>query len=116
MKSEDQLDELLNRARPPEAPGWFTAKVMARIRREREASAWQFPVFVWSRRLALAGCAAALMLAVASVYWIAPEADNLPLTAEISEEALQQEAVFTALDELTNHEEEYWLWSEENLF
>lgn len=104
---KETLDKLLNRQPPPETPPWFVVKVMARIRRERSEREEKaaFPLFAWSKKIVLAGCAAALVLTASWMYF-----------EEKKSASLEQEAVFTALAAFEGYQEENMLWTEEELF
>ena len=95
---QDSLDKLLDRVQPPQAPAWFEAKVLARLRREQEAG--KAPL-QWLRWTAAAG-AMALFAALAVLH--------TPRHATVKEAE-----VFAALAAFENYQEEQTLWIGEEL-
>lgn len=93
-----ELERLLAKAPPPQAPAWFTAKTLARLRQERAEdrrtfSAWMKWRWVWA-----AGAAAVV---AGWVLWNKPEPSN----------QISDAMVFAALDALVEQDEENRWWA-----
>jgi hypothetical protein len=91
-----ELDDLFKKSPLPQAPAWFEAKTLARLRREK--TAFVFPSLFKKLAFAVAS------LTVAG--WIAWNAfDESP--------SPQQKEIFAALDAVQSYEEDQLLWDEE---
>lgn len=93
-----ELEGLLAKVSPPKAPAWFTAKTLARLRRE-EGGQRRIPFWGLRWRWIWAAGAAALM--AGWVLWDKPKAG-----LEINDPM-----VFAALDALLQQEEENRWWA-----
>ena len=93
-----ELEGLLAKARPPQAPAWFAAKTLARLR-EEEGRAKEGRSWLASWRWVWAAGAAALV--AGWVLWDRPKSGS-----EISDAM-----VFAALDALVEQEEENRWWA-----
>ena len=93
-----ELEKLLASVPPAKAPPWFAAKVLARLRTEREAEAqrkWSW-MPKWRWLMAGAGCA---ILAVGFFQW----KDATPTVSD--------RAVFAALDALVEEDADNRWWA-----
>ena len=94
-----ELETLLGKVPPPQAPAWFAAKTLARLRGEREeqkggGAAWRIGWrWVWA-----AGAAA---LVAGWMLWERPK----------SEIEISNAEVFAALDALVQQDEENRWWA-----
>ena len=95
---EAELEGLLAKARPPQAPAWFAAKTLARLR-EEEGRAGESRSWLAGWRWVWAAGAAAFV--AGWVLWDRPKAGS-----EISDAA-----VFAALDALVEQDEESRWWA-----
>ncbi len=93
-----ELEKLLASVPPAKAPPWFAAKVLARLRTEREAEAQSMWSFIpkWRWLMVGAGCAA---LAVGFFQW----KDTTPTVSD--------RAVFAALDALVEEDADNRWWA-----
>jgi hypothetical protein len=93
-----ELEKLLASVPPAKAPPWFAAKVLARLRTEREAEAqrkWSW-MPKWRWLIAGTGCA---VLAVGFFHW----KDTPPTVSD--------RAVFAALDALVKEDADNRWWA-----
>ena len=96
----DNLNQLLAQAPPPQAPPWFEQRLMARLRREQEAR----PVFAWSWRwtsLAAAGC---LLVMGSAVWWHGRAPQQTPV-------AQAREEIYQGLDAFAAYQEQSQSWN-----
>ena len=93
-----ELEKLLASVPPAKAPPWFAAKVLARLRTEREAEAqrkWSW-MPKWRWLMVGAGCA---LFAVGFLHW----KDAAPTVSD--------RAVFAALDALVEEDADNRWWA-----
>lgn len=93
-----ELESLLARVPPPQAPPWFAAKTLARLRHEKDANRW--PVFRWIRWRWIWAAGAAAVVA-GWMLW-----DSSGSRMEISDAE-----VFAGLEALWQQEEENRWWA-----
>ena len=125
-RMDDQdLDRLLGQAPPPDAPAWFAAKTMARLRREEDARGsvgWWGWLMEWTagHQLAVAAAAAVVVLLsvlvlfqpnTTSVQGQAPMAQvaEAPQPASVS---FTQQDLYAAFEALEAADEESITWNE----
>ena len=98
----DNLDQLLAQAPPPQAPPWFEQRLMARLRRERETEAR--PVFgrIWRWTSAIAVCA---FVMAGSFAWKSMH------TTTPSVVPVAQEEIYQGLDAFAAYQEQSQSWN-----
>jgi hypothetical protein len=107
--TDEQLDQLLGRAAPPPAPDWFEARVLARLRREREAGFWGRLALSAVRlpRLGLAAAVLAVSLSGAFLYLkTGPAHVRMAAASDYSEDQ-----VYAALEAFVSFNQEGAEWS-----
>ncbi|MEO0453031.1 MAG: hypothetical protein AAFY98_02695 [Verrucomicrobiota bacterium] len=105
--SDELLDQLLTEMPAPEAPDWFEARLMARLRREKEQSAPLFSFGLFAKPWIL-GLGATAVLALTLLLNQPQEGAVTVESAEISKEEINE-----ALTAFASYQQEATQWSYE---
>jgi hypothetical protein len=105
------LDALLKLAEAPKAPGWFEARTLARLRREREEKP-SYSFMHW-KLLRYLGAVACLLVLAAVVTQVLRQDGTAEKTVAMSQFQTQDEQLFAALDAFDSYTKEAKEWNQE---